>query len=386
MSILFLGPGIEKDSHLWMRRMLSGLGEDVVSAGDTVGAPFEVTGNWRRIRIERNPRSYAKRALRKLRLYDPMRAIHHTLRRAICEDDVDLVFVHFLTEAVRYANLWNETKKPVLVHCHGYDVTWDMRDATDPAKQIHSDDYIKQAGELPSNVFFIANSRLTQDKLIERGIAKKRIHFKPLGTELPPDCNRDKASDEGPASFLYLGRLVDFKGSDLTIAAFETACRRGLKGNLTIAGDGPLRAACELMRARSPYADRIAILGSVSREEGAELRSRADIFTAHSCLGPVSRQEEAFGVAFLEALAWRLPVATGAHGGFLEFVRDGQTGLLFEPGDVEGHAQALLRLEQDPALRTSLGSRGRELVSAQYTLEHEIARLREIIEQVKRTT
>jgi glycosyltransferase involved in cell wall biosynthesis len=46
-------------------------------------------------------------------------------------------------------------------------------------------------------------------------------------------------------------------------------------------------------------------------------------------------------------------------GGIPEQVADGETGLLVEPGDVDGLAAALRRLAADPALRRRLGEAGR---------------------------
>src|SRR5690606_33177261 len=117
---------------------------------------------------------------------------------------------------------------------------------------------------------------------------------------------------------LYLGRLVDCKGPDLTIQAFSLACEQGLRGKLTIAGDGPLLAECEQLRAVSPFAHCIQLLGSVDEPTAERLRTEADIFTAHNRKGPYTNQEEAFGVSFVEAMAAALPIVSGANGSLPE--------------------------------------------------------------------
>jgi len=102
---------------------------------------------------------------------------------------------------------------------------------------------------------------------------------------------------------LYVGRLAEHKNLPLLIDAFELAADQGLTGDLTIAGDGPSRADVEAYAARSPLAQRIRVLGSVSEEQKIELLSRAKI------LGMPS-QREGFPRVIAEAMASGLPVVT----------------------------------------------------------------------------
>ena len=72
--------------------------------------------------------------------------------------------------------------------------------------------------------------------------------------------------------------------------------------------------------------------------------------------------EEAFGQTALESLACGRPVVGSDVGGIPDMVRDGETGLLVEPGNAVALAKALDRLLQDQDMRAQLGSNGRELV------------------------
>jgi glycosyltransferase involved in cell wall biosynthesis len=152
-----------------------------------------------------------------------------------------------------------------------------------------------------------------------------------------------------------------------------------MDGQLVIAGDGPLRTMCELLRARSSFRERIALLGAVDAPTGERLRTEADIFTAHNCRGPLSHQEEAFGVSVVEAMAAGLPVVSGRSGSLPELIEHGREGLLVEPGDVEGHADAFLRLASDPGLRQSMGEAGWRRAKERFSCERERGQLRAIL-------
>ena len=72
--------------------------------------------------------------------------------------------------------------------------------------------------------------------------------------------------------------------------------------------------------------------------------AKASLFTMHSIKGAQSGQEEAFGVAFLDAMSHGLPVVTGNSGGVSEIVNEGITGFLVTPGDIEAHADRMAQL------------------------------------------
>lgn len=382
MGILVVANDLNKPSHLWMRRQLRGLGSAVVAVAAVGQMNSEDRELHRRYIQLRDQAPLWRRIATRLTLTSAddggMGANKRKLARAFRSPEVAAVLMHYVNRAVRYRDVIESIAKPVFVHCHGYDVTWDLRvpEGSRFGCHFHPSNYIDAVRELPENLKFIANSRHTMERLEDIGVSKERIVVKHLGVEIPehprPSHRRTRSVE-----ILFLGRLVDFKGPDLVIRAFERASERGLDGRLTLAGDGPLRLTCELLRSRSPYQGRISLVGSVDEEQAARLRAEADIFTAHNCIGPVTHQEEAFGVAVVEAMAAGLPVVSGDNGSLPEIITDGAEGFLIQPGDIDAHADALLRLATDPELRTQMGTAGWARARDHFSLESEIRLLRQ---------
>lgn len=288
------------------------------------------------------------------------------LNKILNKSKVSTVVFHYVDYALNFSKVIKHTNKNVYVHCHGYDVTWDLRPHENPTKPRFKSNYTKKVLNLSANVTFIANSADTKSKLGAIGIAEHKIKLKYFGI-------KTNGFRPIPKEFVisYIGRLVDFKGVDQVIKAFELACDKGLKGKLIIAGDGQLRITVELLKAHSKYKSQIEILGSINAENVQKLMDNTSVFTAHNCKGILSRQEEAFGVSIIEAMSKGLPVITGSVGGVNETVVDGKTGFLISPFDIEAHANAFLKYYHDEHLLIEHGKNAQALVRDKFSEEQE---------------
>lgn len=367
MGILHIAIGLSESSTLWMRRQLEMIGDEVAYIfTDDLGAK-KYRSQYKCVVIWRSKITSLNRLFHYLNLLKVLKAIY--------SKKVDVVFIHYATTAVLFRKVLNTTRKPVFVHCHGYDVTWDGKSS---GVRMHGKYYVDHVRSLPSNVTFIANSKKTIQRLVDIGISADRIVLKYLGVDVP-EVFPARTNENDFLTVLYLGRLIDFKGPDLVIKAFEKACSNGFNGILNMAGDGPLRSTCELLRANSPYKDRINLLGAVDEKTGKKLRRNADIFTAHNCTGPLSGQEEAFGVTMAEAMAEGIPIINASNGSIPELLKDDYSAVLVNPGDIDGHAKALLKYQQEPEYRYKLARNAWKDARDKFSLEQESRRLREIL-------
>jgi glycosyltransferase involved in cell wall biosynthesis len=297
----------------------------------------------------------------------PPRTQSSLLEKVLRASKADTVLCNWGTYAVRFKSVLEASPQRLFIQVHG----WDTHE------QLCPPGYRDKLVSMAQRAIIICNSNTVRGRLLRWGILPERIVTKYPGVEVPPSpANRNGAQE---VTILHLGRLVDCKSPDRTIQAFELACNRGLRGKLIIAGDGPLRVTCELLKARSKWQNRIKLTGAVTAEEGASLFASSDIFTLHSIRGELTGQEEAFGVAVVEAMAAALPVVSCRIAGIVETVIDQQTGVLVAPGDVEAQAETFLQFERDPVLRRRMGQAGWSRVKELFSWEREKAELLRIL-------
>lgn len=288
----------------------------------------------------------------------------------------DIVLVHFITTALENKDILLKSGCKIFIHAHGFDLFPDLRNLANNGKNYFSDNYSETVRELASNFTFIANSQFSSNKLILMGINPNKIHLKYFG--VPLQTRKDKVNND-KLNILYLGRMVDFKGPDIVIKAFEKARSLGLNAELTMAGDGPLKPMCELLKFHSKYINDINIIGSVNYSQAEQLYKNADIYTMHNVKGPLSNQEEAFGVSIIEAMSFGLPVVTANSGAIAETVMHENTGFIVPQFDIEAHAQAFIILANNYELRMQMGINAQTRIKEYFTPEQEKERLWKIL-------
>lgn len=309
------------------------------------------------------------------------RQIQINLKHIQKKHPFDIIYIHYLTTAYQLKDYIQKTTDRVFVHCHGYDVTWNMKDLEYPFNNIYNQDYINFAKNIQNKITYIANSKNTIRKLTSIGIEENNIKLLYFGVEnfcnLPTKFNKNS-----PIKILFLGRLVDCKGPHKTIEAFEKACEMGINGELTLAGDGPLMTTCRILINKSKYKEKIKLIGPVSSFVAKNLLEQSHIFTAHNMTGELTNQIEAYGLTFLEAMAAGLPVITGNSGGITETVIENVTGYFFTQGNVDKQAELLYKLSLNENTRYQMGINAINHIKNNFTLEKEREDLFKIIESV----
>lgn len=169
---------------------------------------------------------------------------------------------------------------------------------------------------------------------------------------LPPEIGKreePEARSKDRFQLLYTGRISREKGIDVLIKGLGFL--KGEPVELRIAGAGPESLRKELMELaqNEGVSDRIKWLGFVA-DVYDEIRN-ADV-----CVVP-SVWREPFGLTILEGMSQGKCVVTSNNGAQKEIITDGRDGVLVDPSDAEGLAEAILRLYRNPELREKIGER-----------------------------
>lgn len=161
---------------------------------------------------------------------------------------------------------------------------------------------------------------------------------------------------------LCMGRLSWEKGFDLAIRAFAQLHHRFHRARLLIAGDGTERESLLSLAQKLGVASAVKFVGWVNPRNVSSLISRSRIVLVPS-------RREGFGLVALEAAHAGRPVVGFAVGGLSEVVINNTTGLLAPPEDVEGLAQRIAFLLENPKVGQGFGEVARVRARNLFTWE-----------------
>ncbi|WP_326553935.1 glycosyltransferase [Micromonospora sp. NBC_01813] len=284
----------------------------------------------------------------------------------------DLVHAHFGKDAWMVLRAVWRARVPLVVTVHGYDVT--ALPAAGGLRGHRARRRLRQVLRRADAV--VAVSEFIRDRVLAHGADPARTVVLPIGIRLQRTAARPRPAPS--YDVVFVGRFVAKKGVVDAVAAIA-AVPAALTPRCVFIGDGPLRAAAEADAAARGLD--ITFTGALPPDSVRHHLDRAKVFIGPSRTAP-DGDAEGFGLVFLEAAAAGLPVVAYRHGGVVEAVVDGVTGLLVDEGDQRGLAAALVRLLADPTLAARLGTAGQARVCEQYDIRRRTAALEDLYDRV----
>ena len=174
------------------------------------------------------------------------------------------------------------------------------------------------------------------------------------------DCNefrpvkneemRSRYAREDEKIVVHVSNFRKVKNLPVVVEVFARV-RRAHPAKLLLVGDGPELEAVERRVMDEELRSDVIFLGD--QEFIANILPVGDVFLLPS-------EHESFGLAALEAMSCALPVVASNIGGLHEVIKDGETGFLFDPHDVEGMSHTILELFGDDNRRSDVGLKARE--------------------------
>lgn len=215
----------------------------------------------------------------------------------------------------------------------------------------------------PVDHYIVLNDGTRGDRALEkRGIPSEKISFLHNGMDFewldervdPEEARRRLGLPSEGVILSTLSRLVSSKRIDLFLEAasrMDTALLERV--TLLIGGDGPERERLERQARALGIDERVVFTGTLKRSDLPSFFGASDVFVATNELTNMSLPP-------CEAILCGVPVVAFDVCGTSEMIRDGESGLLAEDGDIEELARKMEKLIEDEGLRRELGRRAAE--------------------------
>ena len=213
-------------------------------------------------------------------------------------------------------------------------------------------------------------------RLLDSGVSAKKIRTIANGIDVQtferasplPVLNFDGNKVVG-----MVARLDLQKGFEYLLRAASELCGAFPALKIVIVGEGPDRTAIENMIQQYGLQANVILAGQHSNMPG--VYAAMDVFVLPSL-------NEGLPMTILEAMAASKPVIATRIGAIPSVIKDGETGLLVDPGDADGLRNALAWLLTDPDLGRRLGAAGYAWVSRNYTSETMALKYRQMYDEV----
>jgi colanic acid/amylovoran biosynthesis glycosyltransferase len=282
---------------------------------------------------------------------------HQKAKRAL----PDLVHAHFASGGRSALPLARSLGVPLLVTLHGADVT----------VRSSQPEIYKRLGEQAS--LFLCVSEFVRQSALAAGFPSHKllVHYIGIDREVFSLPNAREVS----RGVLFVGRLVEKKGCEYLLRAMQVVQQAHPQCELTVIGDGPLRAALETLARELKI--RFQFRGIQPPAVIREALQKTHIFCVPSVTA-ANGDSEGLGIVFAEAQAMGVPVVSTAHGGIPEIVLDGVTGLLVPERNHRALADALSRLLADQELWQRFHLAALERIKRNFDLKTQTALLENI--------
>jgi glycosyltransferase involved in cell wall biosynthesis len=268
-----------------------------------------------------------------------------TLALALRRRRFDLVHAHYAApagDAVRRARI----EQPLVISVHGGDVL---------AGPHRRGGRAAVGGAFGAATLTLANSTAIAQR--SRALGARDVRVVHLGTDVPPPSHTDATT------LVSVGNLIERKRHGDVLRALWLLRDSHPELHYVIVGDGPQRGPLADLARELGLEGRVAFRGALPPGEALTVARWGGIFVLPSI-------DEAFGVAYIEAMAGAIP-AIGSRGepGPEEIAKCGGGMRLVPPGDPEALALELRTLLEDPGYRRELGAAARANVEANFTWE-----------------
>lgn len=320
-------------------------------------------------------------------------------RSGLSENNIDVIPLRSIFDLSWMKQLGNRIKnmKPDVIFCHGFNgpvIAWltaKLYNLKTPVVctyhgRYHSPTRFKKIispvyNAIPEMLYrTYARQVVTVENYSKDYLQKKGVRIEKLATVyngISDDTSGTVGTGVADTDYVKLctiSRLDAVKGIDYLIRALpEVKSKSGTRFKLFIVGDGPERANLRKLAADRGMKDDIIFQGYQQQVE--KWLHEADIFLLPSL-------HEYHSIALLEAMRAGKPIIATKVGGNPESVRDGIDGIIVPPKDSQAIAAAIIKLIEQPELKTMFALNARKRYLNNFTEDKMLADLAAVLNQI----
>ena len=229
----------------------------------------------------------------------------------------------------------------------------------------------------------ITSSEYSKSEIVSVGINPNSVHVLSPGLDrekfniLSSSRKLDSEDSKRNKKILCVGNYVSRKGIIYLIEAFSQIERQDLTLHLV----GNRKNNSSYYNQLNNAVEKLKLTECVIFHDGSDqenlkqLYASADIFVLPSL-------KETFGIVFLEAMHYGLPIITTNVSAMPELIEENQNGFLVPPGDSQALAKAISTLIENPDLIEKMGETGRKKVATSYYWEQTGSKFLSILENM----
>lgn len=263
-------------------------------------------------------------------------------KKLLKEYDFDIV-IDDINKIPFYTPLF--VKKPLLAISHHFFGKSIFREAN-----FIAGSYVILAEKLVDYVYkntpFSVVSNSTLEEFLERGFDKS--NFTIITNAIDHAQFPMKVVEKNDVfTITYFGRLKKYKSVDHLFKAFATVKKEIPNSRLEIIGRGDFRPYLENLSKELNILDSVIFHGFVSDEDKSKLLAKSHIVVNTS-------MKEGWGITNIEANACGTPTISANVPGLKDSVKNGESGLLYEYGNINDLAEKIIQILKDENLRNHL--------------------------------
>jgi colanic acid/amylovoran biosynthesis glycosyltransferase len=291
-------------------------------------------------------------------------------------EGVRLIHAHYGPMACQLLDPVERTGLPLVTSFYGYDASM---------KEV-----VAGLGERYRRLFrlgsvFLVEGPAMKARLERLGCPPEKLKIQRIAID--PERYRFRpreAPSEGPVILLQCGRMVAKKDYPTALRALALARRQDPRLCLRLLGDGPERTAVEELTRELQLEGAVTSLGARPRADFIEELDRAHVYLQPSRSAPDGDTEGGAPTTLLEAQAAGLPVLGTRHADIPYVVREGESALLCEEGDVGALAGNMIALAAEAHRWPAMGRSGRAWIEERHHVRTLTRQLEDLYMEIAR--